>query len=48
MAPLHEANIIITDAGIDDEAAGILTAEVDEVIIVEVSDDKTAAYPRPG
>lgn len=36
MADLHEANVIVTDAGIDDEAAAILTAEIDEVVIVDL------------
>jgi len=45
MAQLHEANVIITDAGIDDEAAAMLTAEIDEVIVVDVPDDVTVSSP---
>ena len=35
MAELHEANVIVTDVGIGDEAAAILTGEIDEVVLVD-------------
>jgi DeoR/GlpR family transcriptional regulator of sugar metabolism len=37
MAQLHEANVIVTDAGLDEEAAAILRSEIDEVILVEAA-----------
>jgi DeoR/GlpR family transcriptional regulator of sugar metabolism len=42
MAQLHEANVIVTDAGLDEEAAAILRSEIDEVILVEA-----AAHSEP-
>lgn len=43
MAQLHEANVIVTDAGLDEEAAAILRSEIDEVILVEAADHSEAA-----
>lgn len=49
MAQLHEANVIVTDAGLDDEAAATLAAEIDEVIVVDVDErDTRAAHPGQG
>lgn len=48
MARLHEANVIVTDDGIDDEAAAILRAEIGEVVIVRPCDpDEAASDPSP-
>lgn len=43
MAQLHEANVIVTDAAIDAEAATILRSEIDEVIVVQVNERDQAA-----
>ena len=43
MAQLHEANVIVTDAAIGDEAAAFLRSEIDEVIVVDAQDGSHAA-----
>jgi DeoR/GlpR family transcriptional regulator of sugar metabolism len=44
MARLHEANVIVTDSGIDEEAAAILRTEIDEVLVVDVADGRSTAH----